>query len=74
MEQFLTTPEVRVLNEFRHVTHDSMWGIAIRQTVQSNDPDEFRLLIKELKSQEKDNPPAMREILGSAYNSLVAIK
>ena len=52
-----------------HIGKDSsLWGPAIYNVC--NDPDvvRFRELIKELKSQAADNPEAMKEILGSAYD------
>lgn len=74
MENFLTVPEIKALNELKHVDHDSIWGVAIKNTLKQNNPVVFRQLISDLLSQNNDCPPVMQNILGSAYSSVVGLK
>lgn len=48
-------------------SESSLLGPAIYNICSDPNVVEFRELIKELKSQAADNPEAMKEILGSAY-------
>lgn len=73
MEQFLNPLEVRAFEELKKLDHDSIWGIAVKNVMQANDPIPFRRLICDLKSQANDNSQVMKNILGDAYESVVAL-
>jgi hypothetical protein len=51
----------------------SSWGLAIHELLKKNpSADEFDELIRELRSQAKDNDRSMREILGlTVYEKLI---
>jgi len=49
----------------------SLWGPAIYNVCSDPDVVRFRELIKDLKSQAADNPTAMKEILGNAYEYVI---
>lgn len=73
MEQFLNPAEVRALEELKKIDTESIWGIAINNVVKSDEPVLFRRLICELKSQASDCAETMKNILGNAYESVIAL-
>lgn len=73
IETLLNPLEVKALEELKKVDHDSIWGIAVKNVMKENDPVPFRRLISELKSQANDNSDVMKNILGNAYEPVIAL-
>lgn len=69
----LSSAEARAIEELRQINHDSLWGEAIAQTLNTDSPSEFRVLVAQLQSQNRDNPDVMKKILGPAYDSVMAL-
>lgn len=69
--QQLSQPENEALEQLKQVKTESIWGIAISNVIKSDEPQRFRYLICELKSQAADCPETMKNILGPAYDSVV---
>ena len=73
MEQFLNPVEVKAYEQLKKIDHDSIWGIAIKDVIKGNNPESFKELIRNLKSQANDNNKMMRNILGNAYESVITL-
>lgn len=69
----LSIPEQTAFEKLKQIQGKTLWGIAIKNITTSFDPCRFRLLICDLKSQAKDNPYAMKQILGDAYENVVSL-
>ena len=68
----LTPQEEQLRKCLERVTQDSIWGVGIHQALAANDAERFRGLIAQLRSQEKDSPQIMRNILSDhCYEALV---
>lgn len=48
----------------RNVNPLPLWGMAIHKAIADPTPERMEQLIKDLRSQAKDNPQMMRDILG----------
>lgn len=69
----LTPQEEKLLNCLTAVNPESIWGLAIHKVLSDVTEEKFRSLIQQLRSQERDNPQVMREILNEGcYQTLVA--
>lgn len=56
------------------VSPESIWGMAIHKVLADATEDKFRALVQQLRSQERDNPQIMREILNDhCYQTLVSL-
>lgn len=73
IETQLNPLEVKALEELKKVDHDSIWGLAVKSVMKQNDPIPFRRLISELKSQANDNAQVMKNILGDAFEPVIAL-
>lgn len=70
----LTPQEERFLNCLTAVDSNSIWGLAIQKVLGDVSEEKFRALVVQLKSQERDNPQIMREILNEGcYETLLAL-
>ena len=69
----LSIPEQTALEKLQQLPGETIWGIAIKNVTTAFDPYRFRLLICDLKSQAKDNPYAMKQILVDAYEIVVSL-
>jgi hypothetical protein len=59
--------------KLKSIDHDSIWGIAIRNVMAAFEASKFRRLICDLKSQNHDCPEVMKNILGDAYECVIAL-
>lgn len=70
----LTHQEEKFLNCLTAVDRNSIWGLAIHKVLGDVSEEKFRALVAQLKSQERDNPRVMREILNEGcYETLLAL-
>lgn len=71
----LSPNEEKAKEALRSVTHDSVYGMAIRDAFVGESEAKFRQLFSELLSQMADNDMLMLKILGkTAYDALLKIK
>ena len=59
----LTTAEKRMQKLLLSVDRKTIWGHAIHNVLE-NRPEFIKDLVQQLRSQQKDNPEIMKEILG----------
>lgn len=70
----LTTQEQLAFAALQNVHGRSVWHHAINHVLQTKNPDKFRQLISELKSQAFDCPSVMEGIIGEkAFEAIVFI-
>ena len=64
MNRALTNRQQQILAKLQKVNDSTVWGIAIGIVLRSENPKQIIKLIRELKSQAKDNKDGMFRILG----------
>lgn len=69
----LNENEQTAIDRLMAVNHDSIWGIAIRNVMAAFEVSKFRRLVCDLKSQNHDCPEVMKNILGDAYECVIAL-
>lgn len=69
----LNENEEQVIEMLKQLDHDSIWGIAIRNVMKAFEVSKFRRLVCDLKSQNHDCPEVMKNILGDAYECVIAL-
>jgi len=60
----LTQQESNLFLALSKVRENTLWGKAINKALENPTVDRFRSLVKQLKSQNNDNPVIMLDILG----------
>ena len=71
----LTPQQQNLFHCLEKVNPESIWGLAIHKVLSDVNEEKFDALVQQLKSQERDNPEVMREILNdTCYESLVNYK
>lgn len=68
----LSAAELHAYNMMENVSQETGWGLAIKNVYRDPEPAKIRLLISQLNSQAIDNPEAMQQILGKAYDSIIS--
>lgn len=61
----LSNQEARLFTALMKVPDTTLWGLAINRVVEEPTVKKYRELIKQLKSQAKDNPKLMATIIGA---------
>lgn len=67
----LSRNEARLFEALCAVPDNTLWGLAISKVMDQPEPKKFRELVKQLKSQTKDNEPIMISILGESTTKLL---
>jgi len=70
----LTPNQEKFLNCLTAVDRNSIWGLAMHKVLGDMSEERFHHLVSQLKSQERDNPQVMREILSDGcYQTLLEL-
>jgi hypothetical protein len=69
----LSNSEQQAFEKLSAADVQGLWAPAIENVTKSNDVSMFRRLVCDLKSQANDCPEVMKNILGDAYESIVAL-
>lgn len=68
----LSISEKEFFTSIRDVdANSSLWGLAISNVATNPEPIRLRTLIRDLKSQQKDQPQIMRSIIGEPGHTIL---